>query len=114
MAVWFALFSADPQWLHACPMHGAMTVASHAGTATAAMHHGHGRTPSDAPGHACTCLGDCSAASSAPLISASLAAVPDVPLVAFTHIAPVLRRAPRIAMRQNPLPFATAPPAPQA
>lgn len=113
LAVWFALVSVDPAWLHACPMHGAPQAASH-GTASMSMeHHGHGSMtvdqPADDAGHHCACLGDCSAGTATPLLRRA-PAVPVAEFVAVTTTAAAQPHALRAARKAFVLPFATAPP----
>jgi hypothetical protein len=123
-ALWFAIVLGDPGVLHACPMHGGGHGAGHAATAPAAPtgHEGHamhgapaaeqtapGATQqSDTPAP-CTCVGSCSAASTAT----------PVPVVAAVHVPEAVaevRRplaAPSVDAPASPalrLPFANGPP----
>jgi hypothetical protein len=113
MAVWFALVSVDPTWLHACPMHGAVPVAAQEGHGGAMAHHDHAQMPdgdsSPEQGHTCSCLGDCASGTAAPLVRAGFA----VPVAAHVTIEPthvVLPGVLRATRQAFVLPFATAPP----
>jgi hypothetical protein len=113
MAVWFALVSVDPNWLHACPMHGAVPVAAHGADAGTMAHHDHGQMPgheeSPTSGHVCACLGDCSTGAATPLLRGTLS----VPVAEHVSVEPtriVLPGVLRAARHAFVLPFATAPP----
>jgi hypothetical protein len=126
MAVWFALASVDPGWLHACPMHGRGAVESAPADASAieperhASHHGsHGAahdTTEDGPAeqpqhgsHQCACLGDCNSATAGIALAAAVG-VPAARVVAAPATAPTLPLSAGVHREALLLPFATAPP----
>lgn len=113
LALWFAISVAEPQWLHACPMHTAAVAAG----ARSAGHSGHepgAAAGHDAPAHDhdaahCLCIGHC-----APGGVLTLATVPEVPVATVVVIEArgALPRADYVpVVRERTLPFATAPPA---
>lgn len=85
MAAWLAIVMAEPAVLHACPMHGGAHAAIESGSASAmTMAHGAAAQSSDrpshpAPGHQCTCLGQCCApvGVAAPAALVALAPAPE-------------------------------------
>jgi hypothetical protein len=119
LAVWFTLVSVDPMWLHACPMHGGVSLrvehdgALHAAAQSEQSGHGH-HTERSAPqpsheGHGCLCLGDCQSGGSAPL-PAMAAALPTHEIVGAPVSPPVFWRIHRAAWLAYLLPYAHAPP----
>ena len=112
VAVWFTINMVEPAWLHACPVHDGIVIAStadhHAAESGSMAHHGtsHDETPSPNTAHLCQCLGACTAAAmmAAPVSSqivtnVARVAAPGLP----DYFRPVFERA-------YELPFANGPP----
>lgn len=96
MALWFAVFSAEPLVLHACPMHDGPLAARAAAAAephamAAGMQHRAGQPGAGHSGHAghhaCSCPGACCAA---PGVAASADA--QALVVAVVRLAPLAAR----------------------
>jgi hypothetical protein len=113
--LWFTLAVTEPVTLHACAMHDGAPAAATALAGEHANHHG-GHAEHDAPaddsqggGHACLCLGACSA--SAPLSVAARIEVPVAAVQAAPFAAPiaVASSAPRAAGARL-LPWPNGPP----
>ena len=118
LALWLAVYTAEPAALHACPVHSgaAHGATAHAGAMHGAIDHGgtgaHDRAPASGDRHAparhCTCPDHCCAAGACGLPSARVAldvATVRVETARRTELAlRVADRAPRL------LPFANGPP----
>ena len=106
LAVWLGLTLGEPALVHHhCPMHDAP--AAGAPSAEHAGHAGHGEAPTHR-GHACTCIGACSASSPVAAPAAVSVPAPRVvevgrPAISPATDAPATRRA-------RVLPFANGPP----
>jgi hypothetical protein len=112
VAVWFTINMVEPAWLHACPVHDGLVIATaadhHAAESGSMAHHGasHGDSQSPDKAHLCQCLGACTAAAmvAAPVSSQIVTGVVRVAaprLPEYFH--PVFERA-------YELPFANGPP----
>lgn len=102
VALWLGVFLAEPDALHACPVHSPAM----AGHAHGASHHG--APASQTAGHLCTCPGPCSAGALTPLPAAAA-----VPVLAALVVTPRAARPEHeyvAAWVDFVLPYATAPP----
>ena len=131
LALWFALLSVDPGWLHACPMHGRGAVSAQQESEAPTDHgpgapdhaaHGHAaHTEHAAPGHdapatpshdshECACLGDCASATAGLAVVVPVT-LPQATIVPATAVVPTPVFAVVTHRVSLVLPFATAPPA---
>jgi len=111
LTLWLGVFLADPDALHACPVHSPVAAQAHGH----AGHHDMGRDMGhdmghDAhhAGHACSCPGPCCAAATTPLPAVSLELVLGAPVVVARPGRPEHEYV--AAWVDFVLPYATAPP----
>jgi hypothetical protein len=107
LALWLGVFLAEPDGLHACPVHSPAGAghASH-GASHGASHHG--APASHGAGHTCTCPGPCCASAVTPLPAAAA-----LPALAVLVVVPRAARPEHeyvAAWVDFVLPYATAPP----
>ena len=113
MAVWLIAVVAEPAFLHSCPMHGGLSLATSASAANHAVHQhaspAEQKSPEKAPAsHQCTCLGDCGIGTSVAVPAAIVAHVAVVTTIAYQLALPASEFTP--APPATLLPFANGPP----
>lgn len=111
LAVWFTINMVEPAWLHSCPVHDGLVIATPAGhhaagSAAMAHHASHHDSPSRDAAHLCQCMGACTAVAmvAAPVWSPVVTGVVSIAapgLPEYFH--PIFERA-------YELPFANGPP----